>query len=496
MKGKKLLAGLLAVSTALTMAGCSTAKNKNTEEGEITTLKMYMVGAEKPDTKLVIEEVNKLLREKIGAELEWNLIASGMMSEKINMIYAANENFDLCFTGYANPLNDAVVNGCLLELDELIEEHTPDLKGKLPDYLWKAASIDGKIYAVPNQQINAIKTVAQIFESDKEKFGLDFSNVKCPADLEPVLAKIKASGTDRIPFRGGSSPQIFADADTLGKYEVLGNGTALNLETLKVENLYKTDYFVSGMKRTRDWYEKGYIRTDIASVIDDDADWLAKRYVVALQSWRPASDNDPNWEIRFPGEKPVNTVVVEPYLTTSICDSTMLSISANSKNPVKAIKYIDLINTDAEVYNLLSYGIEDKHWEWTDENKTHIRLTAPDLYQPNSAWAYGNQFNSYVIEGNPIDIWEKEKELNLSSEYSPVLGLRFDNSNLTTPIAQINAVLTDYTKLMKGYGDWKDAYPEMLNRLEEAGIDKVIKEYQSQVDEFFKNNKYRKENNK
>ena len=146
-----------------------------------------------------------------------------------------------------------------------------------------------------------------------------------------------------------------------------------------------------------------------------------------------------------------------------------------------------MINTDIEVYNLLCYGIENKHWEWTDENKTHIRLISPEGYQPRTAWAYGNQFNSYVLEGNPTDIWEQERNLNLTSEISPILGLRFDNSDLTTEIAQIKAVMADYVMLDKGYGDWKENHPAMLERLKKAGVDKVIEVYQAQVDEFLKN---------
>ncbi len=487
MKGKKLLAGLLAVGMTLSFTGCNNAKKTSDEGNDV--LKVYMIGSEKPDTKLVIEEVNKQLKEKIGATIEWNLISGGAFQEKINMMYAANETFDICFTGYANKLAPAVENGSLMGLNDLIKENVPELKDKLPEYLWDVATVDGEIYAVPNQQINASVQALMVFESDAEKYGIDMEKVKIPADLEQFFEKIKAVEPDKWVYRATGSAMVLSTLD-VDKYEELRTGLKFNFETNKVENTYKTEAFIDGMKRTRDWYQKGYIRSDIASVMDDNEDYYAKKYVFTQSNWRPASEGgDAKFRVNFPGEKPIYKIIAQPEITTDLSDSTMLSISRTSKNPVKAIKYIDLINTDIELYNLLSHGIEGKHWEWTDENKTHLRPIASDLYQPNIAWAYGNQFNSYVVEGNSADIWEKEKEFNASAKVSPLLGFRAKTDSIMTEIAQVEAVIAEFKMLENGSGDWNEHYPKFLRRLEEAGIQTIIDEYQKQVDEFLKNKK-------
>ena len=46
----------------------------------------------------------------------------------------------------------------------------------------------------------------------------------------------------------------------------------------------------------------------------------------------------------------------------------MIGIGKNSKNPEKALKFIELINTNEELYNLICFGIEGKHY-YLDENK-------------------------------------------------------------------------------------------------------------------------------
>lgn len=489
MKRQRIIAGLLAVGMSLSFSGCGNNAKKSDGGDDIATLKVYMIGSEATDTKMVIEEVNKQLREKIGAELEWNLISGGGFQEKINMMYAANEVFDICFSGYANLLSSAVENGSLMGLNDLIDENVPELRDKLPQYLWDVATIDGEIYAVPNQQINAVTQALMVFESDAEKYGIDMDKVEKTADLEQFFAQIKAVDPDKWVYRATGSANSLADENS-GNYEGLSNGLYYDLDSKKVVNAYKTEMFQSGMKRTREWYEKGYIRPDIASVTNDDEDYYAKKYVFSQNGYRPALEGgDSKFKSYFPGETPIYKVISEPKITTDLADSTMLSISRTSKNPVKAIQYIDLINTDIELYNLLCHGIEGKHWEWTDENKTHIRKLDADAYQPNNDWAYGNQFNSYVVEGNPENIWETEKEFNASAEVSPLLGFRAKTDSVMTEIAQVQAVIAEFKMLDNGSGDWKTYYPQFIERLEKAGIQTLIDEYQKQIDEFLKSKK-------
>ena len=114
MKGKRITAGLLAAAIALAMSGCGEKKKEGIDEAsEGDVLKVYMIGSEKPGTKEVIKEVNKITKEKIGATLDWTLISGGGFQEKMNMVYASDGNFDVCFTGYCNTLTSAVENECL-----------------------------------------------------------------------------------------------------------------------------------------------------------------------------------------------------------------------------------------------------------------------------------------------------------------------------------------------------------------------------------------------
>ena len=473
---KKLLLVCLCSMLIISIGGCN--KGTNSKGEEVTTLKVFMIGNEENDNPLVIGEVNKLLEKEIGVNLDWNLIATGSFTQKMSLMMASSETFDICFTGFVNPFVNSARDGAFLELNQLIDKEAPKLKALLPQYLWDAATIDGKIYAVPNQQINAVVSSIFTFESYAKKYNIDASKIKNTADLEPYLEQVKQQQPDKWAYRVDNAGQFGAGDN----YEVVTPGLAIKKGDPQAQllNYFETPEYLEGVKITRSWFEKGYIRQDIASVMDDNSDYLAGKYVFSHSGWGLASSA--STLSKFPGEKPYYIITGKPYLTTDLCDSTMLAISRTSKNPKKAIKYIETINTNKEIYNLLSHGIEGKHYTRTDND--HIKYVPKSGYAPNHPWAFGNQFNSYVMEGNDVDIWDKEKAFNLSAEQSPLLGFRPNKDNVTTEMAQVMAVVQEFKGLDKGSADVTKAYPQMIERLKNAGLEKIKAEYQKQINEF------------
>ena len=92
---KKILALLLAAIMLVAMC-CSCGGSK---EGDVPTLKVYMPSSTQADLDLVVAEANKIIEKKIGAKMEIALIDEGAYNEKMNMIMASGEAYDVCFTG-------------------------------------------------------------------------------------------------------------------------------------------------------------------------------------------------------------------------------------------------------------------------------------------------------------------------------------------------------------------------------------------------------------
>ena len=146
------------------------------------------------------------------------------------------------------------------------------------------------------------------------------------------------------------------------------------------------------------------------------------------------------------------------------------------------MKYLELVNTDPYVMNLLAYGIEGKHYEKIGDNM--IRAIENSGYAHGSSWALGNVFNTYALEGQPEDVWEQTEALNNSAVTSPLLGFSFNQEPVKMEISNIANILKEYESITGGELDIATANAEMLQKIKDAGGDKVIEEMQSQVDAF------------
>jgi putative aldouronate transport system substrate-binding protein len=147
------------------------------------------------------------------------------------------------------------------------------------------------------------------------------------------------------------------------------------------------------------------------------------------------------------------------------------------------MKFLNLVNTDATLYNLLCFGVEGTHYTVNADGT----VTSDDSkgYNPNIDWMLGNQFNALLREGQAPDIWEKTKALNGSAVESKALGFSFDSTPVTNEIASVSAAYDQYGKILEtGGADPAQVLPEFREKLKASGADKIIAEMQKQVDEW------------
>ena len=184
---KKVVALLLVAVMALGLVACG----GTTADGEVPTLIWYMPSEKQADTALISEEVSKIVEPKIGAKIDIQYITSSDFSERMRLIMASQDVFDLCFTGFSNPYLDGVRRGGFLEITDLLDKYGKELKEVIPDYRWEAANVDGEIYAVPTFQAMTKCRAAYLDEGLVEKYNFDISKVKKMEDLVPFLEMIR-----------------------------------------------------------------------------------------------------------------------------------------------------------------------------------------------------------------------------------------------------------------------------------------------------------------
>ena len=164
-------------------------------------------------------------------------------------------------------------------------------------------------------------------------------------------------------------------------------------------------------------------------------------------------------------------------------------IPYTSKNPAAAAKMLNLIWTDEVVANALIYGLEGESWEW---NADHTSIQYPEGLSINTVpytalytcGAFGNQFLLYGFDGNTSESDKAfMKELLDEAWYPPLFGFMPSSEKVSTQVAAVSNVYNQYFKPLT-YGDVNpdEVLPQFLSDLEEAGINDIIAEYQSQVD--------------
>lgn len=482
---RKSAAFALAAVMAAGASGCVSKKESGMYE-----IKYYAYSTPFKDDAMVLEKINEYLEEKIGARVNWINIQPSEYNEKMRMLFSSNEEFDVCFTAsYADFYNN-VENDVFLPMDELLQNEGKEIYDLTPEYFFDAATVDGKIYALP-----AIKDVAEewVFSCKTwllDKYNLKTDNIRTLADLEPLLQTIKDNEPDIYPvlIRGNNNFFRFLPFEDISGCSV-GAFKTDNYD--KIVNQYDTEEAREYFKLMRSWYQKGFMRSDAATATNDSDIRAAGNWFAAYGGYLPYSEIQPNVD-----EKEKTTIIHnmnEPHVRTGNVLGSALAISSNSKNPQKAMEFINLINTDPYLRNLAAFGIEGVHYEKVGDK--HYKLPAGAETRNDTGYApmeypQGNRFLLMIEEGKPDDMWEKFEEFNNSAKISPALGFVFNPKNVMNEISAIENVYQEYApSLMVGATDPDEFLPSFLEKLKVAGSEKVIAEMQSQYDEWKSQNK-------
>ncbi len=485
MKFKKLSSLFLAVTllSSSVLAGCSSTDGQIKSESAdgSTKLVWYMIGTPQPDQDKVMEKVNEYTKEKIGVTLDLRMVDWGDYGQKMQVITSGGEEFDICFA------SDYALNaqkGAYLEISDLLDSHGKELKEAINPLFLEGATINGSLYGIPANKEVGQQMVWAYNAKMAEDAGVDMTNVKSLEDLEKVLEVIKEKNPDlKMPMAAGANfmPNLPFDL-LLG--ENLPFGISLDGDTDKVVNIYETEEVKKTLNTLRRFYQKGFIHPQ-ASSDTDPHEMSVENWFVRKEQFAPGAgemwSSNAGYEVKY-------TAMHDPLTINNSVTGSVMSISASSKNPEKAMEFLNLLNTDEYLRNLIDRGIEDVHYT-TNEDGTITKTDAAKGYQMPS-WALGNIFLTKSYDTDPKDRIEQYEEFNKKAVASPTLGFYVDTTNISNEIATISNIVLEYkSPLFTGSVD-VDKYLGQLNeKLKAAGIDDITKEIQRQYDEWKANNK-------
>ncbi|AEI40279.1 ABC transporter substrate-binding protein [Paenibacillus mucilaginosus] len=500
MKKNLMIACALVTAAALFLTACqgnggdAPAANgeasKTREQAADLTVAFPIFGAVPKDLKAVQDAINQIAREKINATVTLTPISFGNWDQQANLMLSSNEELDLMYVG-SNNYSNYVAKGQLIALDKLVEQYGQGIKEALDPAYLKAPQIAGSIYGIPTVRDFAVYSGIAMRKDLADKNGIDVNQIRTLDDVEVALKTIKENEPNITPLIPGN-----VGVSILDRYRTYDNlGDSIGVlpkfdNDLKIVNLYETEEYTQLVKKVRSWYTSGLILKDAATNKTTVPDLMkSNRSFAYMSNMKPGFVEQ---ESKNNGMTMVTSTLIQPVSTTSNVTGVMWGIPINSKMPEKAMEFLNLMYADADIVNLLNWGIEGQHYVIKADNV----IDFPDGvdaqksgYNLNLGWLFGNQFLSYVFAGNDPEIWGKMDQFNKSAVKSKALGFTFDASSVKAEYAAVTNVITEYKlPLETGSVDPDKILPEFISKLKSAGIDKIIAEKQKQLNEWAKNN--------
>ena len=484
---KQLLSLVIVISLIfglLLTTGCGGKKG----DGKIVVA-YYMNSTIATDIDIVEEEINKLVKDKIGAEVELLPIPLGTYNDQINLMLTGSEKLDL-FMMSGSRFSSYYANGQCIALDDLIASYGKDITALLGEKLISGGAINGKIYGIMPYRDVAQGVGLYIRKDYVDKYNINIDEVRTFDDVEKILKKIKDNEPSLYPLIIEKNETLTPVELMAGKDNVGDGYGVIDLyggDPYKVFDYFESDSYREAVNIMHRWYNAGYIAPDAAINTENIATQMkAETGVCYFYKTKTGMDAQ---ESKAAGHEVIHATLVDPVISTSQIQTVSWGIATQSTNPEAAMKFLNLMYSDKEVLNLIDWGVEGKHYVFTEDG--HIRYpegvdSTNCGYNVNMSWAFGNQFLSYVWEGNDIDIWEQASNAMKNARTAETLGFSYDSSPVSNDIAMINNVTAQYRLgLETGMSD-PSLIDEFIAKLQNAGIQNVVNEKQRQLDEWRK----------
>lgn len=479
------------------------------EAAEPVTLKwVFLSPGEQKDQQEVWDKFNEELQKYLpNTTVEFEGITSADYAEKWKLISASQENVDIVWHGWMIPYVTEVRKGSYMELDQLVADYAPTLLDEIPETILNKSRVDGKLYSIPclQQMVSYVSTLefpVKIYDKYKDQINVEelatlfASHEKMDQELWDEIEKYIVMIKDGGDLQNG----VFGFENHVEKgYEWIINPYKIdiNSDDYTPVNLYRTPEYGIFVKEYSDWYQKGYIRKDVLTADNLSADVYdvhgAGNYLVG-QGYYPTDSEIATSEAAGSSayvKIPFESSHYIPYAAAA----TNMAISSTCKNPERAMQLIELMNTEKgkDLYNLMVYGIEGKHYTKINDNEIepigYASQPTADSPYGQYKWAIGNIFNGYEIfmEDKPLTLKNDFiKQVNEEATPSKLQGFTLDTEPIKTELAQVNAVIGEYKKTLNSGAapDAEGLYKEFVDKLIQAGDDKIVAEIQRQIDEW------------
>jgi putative aldouronate transport system substrate-binding protein len=468
---------------------------------EPVELVMYYIGDETEDQDLVLEEVNKILKEKINATLTLKNMSASDYSTKYALTIAGGEAIDLMYTSTWAYYQSEASKGAFAEVtDQVLNDYMPLHQEHQAEASWGQAKIGGKVYFVPCNMANVSANAVLIRGDLREKYGLE--ELESIEDLEAYYAAVANDPDSGVTFPYDASQNndtsrtilLYANNDW-----VQINGSALNYFTYTYQEnvsaddlfwIYGTEEYKEFAKQMKSWADQGFWSKSAIANNTDTAEAFkngtSASYTQNLGTVGAAAsavlESHPEWKPE------VYDLTPDAHRFLASYTGDGMAVLATSKHQERAFMALDLLKFDEDLYNLVRHGIEGVHY--TKAGDGMWAPTADMSRHPfGNGWSWGLKNNDFEMSRE--DTFPAQREIgdawSKAAVEGPTAAFSFDDTNVKNEMANLQSVYTQYVPLLDlGLVEDVDKTLEEFNKqAEAAGLQKIMDEVKAQMSTYF-----------
>lgn len=491
---------------------------------EQKTIQLMITGAGKQaNSDKVWAAFNEQLQQYVpNTTVEFIDVSFDEYSEKFSQVLASGEGVDLAWTGWLINKPQNIADGNLMPLDDLLAEYGQgivDVLGENVVEIHRNAA-DGKLYYLPSWQglcgerrgwlvVTEIAELAgdtwiEDTEAALNKWRNNYSGIE---DFQAVLdqaTKYLAAAKEAGKLGAGiNTGRAFGWSMYNGMYSFLGVGGAeIGITycdgTFTVKDGVAGEHYKLYAKTMADWYKEGYIRSDIMSVdtstltTPKNGEITDTTYVFSCDPYLTEADQD---AATADAGMDMTYLPIEENASLILGGDTSYAIPYCADEPERAMMVLNAIYTQPDLYNTLIYGIEGEDYTKNADGTITTSYvgaspTADDSYGIQR-WIIGSCKNALINNGTDPNYYADLEALEETARVNPFLNFTFDRTNVEGICASILNVYYEYgPQLDNGVaGDnWEELYNSYMSARKDAGIEELIAEFQSQLNEYIKAN--------
>ncbi len=459
-------------------------------------LMTWLLGDTPVDNDMVYGKLNETLKEKINTTLDINYIPWSDATTKYQLLFAAGESFDQCYTAFwTTPVYQVLATkNAFMELTEdMFKTYAPGAYEQVPDIAWKQVAVNGKVYTFPKSgRAYDSKTVVLIRGDLREKY--DLPEVNSLDTFKEYLYTIAEKEKGIVPYQceeSGSMIQsvLYHQPNNLATFTPAYVQCDITDPSQTLSLMLEDERFLEFANLMKDFRDKGVIPSDAASKKNSSSSGEAfiagKSAVFAwnvniLNAYNTVMDEHPEWKPEIVDPAPGAAAYPTAYRDG-------VAISPTSQNWERCLMVQELLRCEKELWDLTNYGIEGTHWEAVGDDKYNA-LPAAKNFPANGSCQWGWQTEFQRIAANRAEsynIIEKDMYDSHTDNYY-LLGFAIDATN----VKNIEAVMENlsvqyYRPLTLGAFDNPEAtIKEYIQKLKDAGLDEYYAECQKQAEAY------------